>query len=419
MNRVFVLDQNEKSLMPTHPARARQLLKQGRARVYRRQPFTIQLLDREGGATQPLEVRIDPGSRTTGLALVARHQRGDRVVWAAELHHRGPIIKHRLDQRRAVRRSRRQRQCRYRPARFQNRRRPPDWLPPSLLSRVNNIAEWVKRLRRYACLSSAAVETTRFDTQKMEHPEISGVEYQQGTLQGYTVREYLLEKWGRQCVYCGATGVPLQVEHLRPQSRGGSNRVHNLAISCGPCNKAKDTQTAAEFGFPYLEDQAHHHLRDAAIVNATRYRIGDVVQAQLPTTFWSGARTKWNRLRQGYEKAHYVDAACVSPAGAQVYIPEGLQPLHIKAVGRGNRQMCKMDRHGFPRSGPKTVKRVQGFQTGDLVKAVVPRGKYQGVHIGTVSVRARGTFRVGPAEVSWRNCRLLQRADGYEYATGA
>ncbi|MBU1751682.1 MAG: RRXRR domain-containing protein, partial [Chloroflexi bacterium] len=125
MNRVFVLDQNEKSLMPTHPARARQLLKKGRARVYRRQPFTIQLLDREGGATQPLEVRIDPGSRTTGLALVARHQRGDRVVWAAELHHRGPIIKHRLDQRRAVRRSRRQRQCRYRPARFQNRRRPP------------------------------------------------------------------------------------------------------------------------------------------------------------------------------------------------------------------------------------------------------------------------------------------------------
>jgi hypothetical protein len=186
-NRVFVLDKNKQPLMPCHPARARQLLKQGKAAVFRRSPFTIILKEREGGDTQPIELKRDPGSKTTGIALVAN----GRVVWAAELHHRGERIRYALEKRRAVRRSRRQRKTRYRKPRFLNRTRPTGWLPPGLESRVANVETWVERLRRAAPITALVLELVRFDTHQMHTPEVSGVAYQQGTLAGYEVREYL------------------------------------------------------------------------------------------------------------------------------------------------------------------------------------------------------------------------------------
>lgn len=234
--RVLVLSKELKPVMPCHPARARQLLKSGRAKVYRRYPFTIVLQDREEFATQPVELKIDPGSRTTGIALVARFDWGNEVLWAANLEHRGHIIKDALKKRRDRRRFRRYRKTRYRPKRLDNRRRPEGWIPPSLMSRVNNVKVWAERLCRYAPVSEIHVETAKFDTQKMQNPEISGIEYQQGTLQGYDVREYLLEKFNRTCVYCGAQNVRLEVEHLIPRSRGGSDRVTNLVIACQKCN---------------------------------------------------------------------------------------------------------------------------------------------------------------------------------------
>src|SRR5215469_90466 len=147
MSNVFVLDTNKQPLDPVHPGRARMLLDSGKAAVFKRYPFTIILkaaiTDPE---VHPLRLKIDPGSQTTGMALV-EHGAG-AVVWAAELTHRGPTIKHALVERRAVRRGRRQRRMRYRPPRFQNRRRRTGWLPPSLESRVTNVQTWVKRLAR-------------------------------------------------------------------------------------------------------------------------------------------------------------------------------------------------------------------------------------------------------------------------------
>jgi 5-methylcytosine-specific restriction endonuclease McrA len=165
-----------------------------------------------------------------------------QVVWAAELTHRGQQVKARLDQRRIYRRSRRQRHTRYRPARFLNRRRRAGWLPPSLESHISNTLTWVQRLRRWCPIGALSLELVKFDTQQLEHPEISGIEYQQGTLEGYEIREYLLEKFGRKCASCHATNVPLQVEHLVPTVRHGSNRVSNLTMACQPCNDAKGTR---------------------------------------------------------------------------------------------------------------------------------------------------------------------------------
>jgi 5-methylcytosine-specific restriction endonuclease McrA len=115
-------------------------------------------------------------------------------------------------------------------------------MAPSLRSRVDNVLTWAKRLINFAPVSGIVVETVRFDTQLIQNPEISGVEYQQGELAGYEVREYLLEKWGRTCAYCGTGNVPLEVEHIVPRVKGGSNRISNLTLSCKPCNQAKGSK---------------------------------------------------------------------------------------------------------------------------------------------------------------------------------
>ena len=192
MSFVFVVDTHKQPLTPIHPGRARLLLKAGKAAVLKKYPFTLILkVPVEQPAVQSLRLKVDPGSRTTGIALVD-DQHGT-VLFAAEVSHRGQAITAALAARRGVRRSRRARHTRYRPRRFANRRRAPGWLAPSLMSRVRNIETWVQRLRRLCPITAISMELVRFDTQAMENPTIEGCEYQQGTLAGYELREYLLE----------------------------------------------------------------------------------------------------------------------------------------------------------------------------------------------------------------------------------
>jgi 5-methylcytosine-specific restriction endonuclease McrA len=413
-NRVFVLDTNRQLLAPCHPARARELLRKGKAAVYRRYPFTIILKRAVEADPAPVQLKVDPGSKTTGMVLV---QEG-RVVFAAELAHRGQAIKNALEKRCAVRRGLRSRKTRYRQPRFLNRTRPQGWLAPSLKSRVDNLQTWFTRFIKLCNVQAISMELVRFDTQLMQNAEISGVEYQQGELAGYEVREYLLEKWGRQCSYCGAKDCPLEIEHITPKSRGGSNRVSNLCLACNGCNQAKGNATAAEFGHAAVQAQAKRPLKDAAALNATRWAIWRMFDATgLRVEVGTGGRTKSNRTRQNYPKAHWIDAACVGQSGAQVRLCAEQQPLHIKAMGRGQRQMVSVDAFGFPRGKPKQAKRVHGFQTGDRVRALVPKGKYAGKHSGRVAVRMKGTFKVGNVDgINWRHCRLTQRIDGYDYS---
>lgn len=434
MNRVFVLGSTKKPLMPCHPARARELLKKNRAAVYRTQPFTIILKDREDGGVQPVEFKADPGSKTTGLALVALFGNGRRLVWAANLSHRGAAIRANLDSRRSLRRGRRGRKARYREARFDNRTRRANcggkWLAPSIKSRVGNVVVWFGRLNRLAPVGEAHIETVRFDMQKMANPEIAGVEYQQGTLAGYELREYLLEKFNRTCVYCGKQDVPLNIEHIQPRARGGNDRVSNLAIACIPCNERKAAQPVEQFlaGKPEvlkrIKVQATAPLRDAAAVNSARYALGNEIKAWgLRTSFWSGGRTKFNRCAQGYAKDHFIDAACCGETGAAVFIPAGFAPLLVKATGRGSHQTVRTDKYGFPRNSAGRCKRVFGFQTGDLVRLAQPSGKYAGEHAGRLAgIRADGRFdiKAGNQKVTanYKSFKLIQRSDGYEYKTG-
>lgn len=419
---VLVVDAEKKPLTPCHPAVARKLLATGKAAVLRRYPFTI-VLERGVGlpVVRPLRLKIDPGSRVTGLAVV--DDEPGTVVFAVEMEHRGQRIRAGLQDRRALRRSRRNRKTRYRPSRFDNRRRREGWLPPSIESRVGNVLTWVGRLCRLAPIGAISMELVRFDTQALQNPEVSGVEYQQGELAGYEVREYLLEKWQRRCAYCGVENVPLQIEHIVARDRGGSNRVSNLTLACAQCNQKKNNRPVEEFlaGKPEVLKrvlaQAKAPLEDTAAVNATRWELWRrLKETERPVETGSGGRTKFNRTRLGLPKAHWIDAACVGASTPARLGVEGVRPLFVRATGRGRRRRCNPDRFGFPRGHAQRQSGFFGFRTGDVVRARVPKGKHAGTQIGRVAVRSSGSFRVGVCDgVSWKHCRLLHRRDGYEY----
>ncbi|QNH59873.1 RNA-guided endonuclease IscB [Limnospira indica] len=421
-NHIFVLDTNRKPLTPCKPGMARSLLKAGKASVFRRYPFTI-ILNKEVDANpEPLELKLDPGSKVTGIAL----KQGNHIIFAAELQHRGQQIKEALLSRRQLRRSRRNRKTRYRPARFLNRTRPEGWLAPSLQHRVDTLMTWVHRFRRLAPVGRITQELVRFDLQLMENPEISGVEYQQGELQGYEIREYLLEKWGRTCAYCGAQNVLLEVEHIQPRSKGGSDRVSNLTMACHSCNQAKGNGDIRDFlsGQPdvlsRLLRQAKSPLKDAAAVNSTRWALFKALKATgLPVTTGTGGQTKFNRLRLNLPKAHWLDAACVGPVESLEVLTS--KPLLILAKGHGTRQMCGTNKYGFPNRHRSRRQIHKGFQTGDMVTVLVTAGKKIGSYLGRVLCRASGSFDITTASVrvagiSHKYCQPIHSTDGYAYA---
>jgi 5-methylcytosine-specific restriction endonuclease McrA len=430
LSKVFVIDTYYKPLNPVHPGRARLLLKEGKAAVYRMYPFTLILkTEVKKPEVTPLRVKLDPGSQTTGIAVV--DDASGEVVFAAELSHRGLAIKSALDDRRAIRRGRRNRKTRYRKPRFNNRKnKKKGWLPPSLESRMANILTWVARLSRACPITAISMERVKFDLQQMENPEISGVQYQQGTLLGYEIREYLLEKWDRQCAYCGGKDLPLQVEHIHPRAKGGTDRVSNLCLACEKCNQKKGSQDIAAFlkkkpeMLKRIQAQAKAPLKDAAAVNSTRWALFERLKATgWPLECGSGGLTKFNRTKRELPKAHWIDAACVGRSTPEAVLVKGVTPLLIKATGHGRRQMCLMDGFGFPRTGPKEAKFVKGFQTGDMVKACVTSGKKVGTYVGRVSIRTTGSFNIKTASgtvqgVSYKSCRSLHRMDGYQYQAG-
>lgn len=433
---VFVLDKRKQPLMPCSEKRARKLLASGRAVVVRVVPFVIRLKDRVSGDLQPLHFKLDPGSKTTGMALVRVQDEADgdsgevrrtvHPLWYGHLQHRGLSIKLALHTRALLRRSRRSRNLRYRKPRFNNRTRPAGWLAPSLRHRLETTMTWVRRLCRWSPITGLAVEQVRFDMQALQNPEISGIEYQQGTLLGYSVREYLLEKFDRKCAYCGATDTPFQVEHVVPKALGGSNRVSNLALACGPCNQKKGSKTLEQFlaRKPLLLDKLRKQLKtplpDAAAVNATRKAIVECLQQTgLPVETSTGANTKFNRRNLALPKTHTLDAACVGWVDAIGYWQRPV--LDIKAMGRGSYQRTSTDKYGFPRRYLTRQKCHYGFQTGDYVRAEVLKGKHKGVHVGRVTIRASGVFRVfcnGTTRdgIRYKCLSLLQLVDGYSYA---
>ncbi len=429
-NYVLVLDTNKKPVTPCTPGMARSLLKADKAAVFRQYPFTIVLKKAvDNHLVKSCQLKLDPGSQVTGIAIVQEN----KLVWAAELTHRGQQIKDDLESRRSIRRGRRSRNTRYRPPRFNNRKRDTGWLAPSLEHRVLTTMTWVNRLIKFCPISSIATELVKFDGHKLQQPEISGKQYQQGTLYQYEVREYLLEKWNRTCAYCNASDTPLEVEHIVPKSKGGSNRISNLTIACVPCNQAKSNRDIKDFLakkpslLKKILSQAKAPLKDAAAVNSTRWKLlNSLKETGLPVTTGSGGQTKFNRSQQQLEKRHYLDAACVGNTPNLEILTK--HPLLIKCTGHGQRQVIHVNKNGFPRlnrTGNQVrksaqIKQVKGFQTGDIVKAIVTQGKKIGFYLGKVAVRSSGSFNIKTIKetvqgISYKYCISIHRKDGYVY----
>lgn len=450
---VFVLSKQKKPMDNCPPAKARILLRDGFAVVHKQQPFTIRLKDNSvHSQKKEYQIKIDPGSKTTGFALVDEDA---NAVFFAELEHRGERVVSLLETRRQTRRNRRTRELRYRKPKWGNAYkkkesnfqldspRPKGWLPPSVESIEQNIVNFAKRLMKLSNVYSIALESVKFDMQKMENMKISGKAYQQGELMGYEMRNYLLEKTGYTCQYCGGTSKDkrLEIEHIHPKSRGGSNRLNNLTIACRSCNSDKNSDTLEE----YLERlkrlktniaklRVRHisrilqtgkptvGLRYAAWANTMRHRlVKDLDELGVYLTLGTGGQTHHNRIRKlKLPKEHYYDALSVVNLPSESYNMTTNQVLNVKAFGRGSRFRGRTNACGIITKRLTRQKQFFGFQTGDLVKAIVPKGKKKGVHVGRVAIRKSGYFNIRtPKEtvqgISHKHCHVRQRNDGYGY----
>jgi 5-methylcytosine-specific restriction endonuclease McrA len=359
---VMVLNMRGEPLDPCSPAKAKKLLKQNKAKVVQRCPFTIQLKSPTGEARQPLKLGLDPGYKTVGFSIINKK----REVLSGEVTLRTDIPE-RLIEKSMYRRGRRNRNTGYREPRWKNRGnkegKKKGWLPPSIQHKLGTYVRLVKRFSNILPVSNINVEISPFDTQKMQNPEISGIEYQQGTLQGYHVKEYLLEKWGRKCSYKGETNVPLETEHIIPTSRGGTNRISNLTIACHKCNQDKDNKTAAEFGYPNIQLQAKQSLKAVPFMNIVRSQLIDILKKEFPNIYIDstyGYITKYNRKQLGLEKTHYNDAFVI--AGGQNQTRS--KPYTVKQIRRNDRSL-QLNRKGQP---PSIKRHRYEFKPGDLIK---------------------------------------------------
>lgn len=363
--RVPVLNMRGEPLMPTAPQKARKLLEQGKVKVVSRTQFVVQLLYPTGEAKQDITLGVDAGYSKIGYSAVTAR----RELIAGELELRKNISKL-LEKRRAYRRNRRNRKW-YREPRFDNRGREDGWLAPSLGHKLQSHIRLIERLKRILPITKIVIEVASFDTQKMQKPEIRGVEYQQGELQGYEVREYLLEKWGRKCAYCRKTNVPLEVEHIVPKLRGGSDRVSNLTIACHKCNQKKGDKTAEEFGYPEIQRQAKQSLKATAFMNVIRWKLVNLLGCN-----WTyGSVTKYRRTKLGLEKSHVNDALVISGGDKQKRCKS-----HSVMQTRRNNRSVQTNKKGFK---PSIRRQRYKLQPNDLVKF---RGMF---------CRVKGAFNYG------------------------
>jgi len=230
---VYVLNKHGKPLMPCKPSKARKLLKQNKAKVVSREPFTIQLLYGSSGYKQDITLGVDAGSKMIGLSATTDKQE----LFAAEVELRNDIVKL-LSERRELRRSRRNRKTRYRKARFLNRKKPKDWLPPSVENKIQAHLNIISKLHKILPITKIIIETASFDIQKIKNPDMEGKQYQQGEQMGFwNVREYVLWRDNHECQTCHGKSKDkiLNVHHIESRKTGG-NAPDNLITLCETCH---------------------------------------------------------------------------------------------------------------------------------------------------------------------------------------
>lgn len=416
---VYVISKTGKPLMPCKPARAKHLLKAGEAKVVNTKPFIIQLTIDSTEEVQPVVIGVDLGAKTVGIAAVGN----DEVLYQAEARLRTDIHK-RMETRAMYRRSRRSRKNRYRTpgsikklgknrniyhSKHRANALQEGRLLPSIKSRADTTIKVVKRMAKFLPVSHIVVEVANFDTQAMRAGRrLRGWAYQRGPQYGFeNVKMYVRARDKYKCQYCGKRfPSDLEVDHIVPRSRGGTDRSDNLVAACHDCNQRKGKMTATEFGYPKIQEQVKKSLKAAAQTMAGKTYTLESLSTIATVTTTYGYITKIDREVMGLPKTHWCDAVAIACGGNKV------EPLgyyeNMRAVSRGARKQ-RQGKHS--QRVARSPYEVFGFRQWDKVR--LPDGT-----IGFVSTRRKtGSFRIQDVEgreirggITYKELTLLERA---------
>ena len=407
---VYVQSVDGAPLMPCSEAKARHLLKQHRARRVRNTPFTIRLKSVVDGYVQPVSLGVDPGYRHIGLSATT----DDRVLFEAVAECRTDIPKL-MEKRRILRRSRRNRKTRYREPRFNNRvhSKHRGWLAPSVEQRIGYHIHLINLVCRLLPISRIVVEEAKFDTHKIENPDVQGIGYQHGAQYGFeNVKEYVKWRDGYKCRKCRSK-THLEVHHIIQRKDGGTDHRDNLVTLCHDCHTAlhRGEFTLQKPKGGYKDSAFMNEMRNK-LVERLKTKYGNMVQ----TTF--GYITRIRRTAAELPKDHNTDARVIS--GNSKAKPNGII-WQITKHRCHNRKLHREvpAKHGR-RQAAQSVRRVFGFGLHDKIAVTTNET------VGYITVlRTRGSFVIKDdngdpvAECTYRRLKLLERAGGIKMVSSA
>ena len=354
-------------LMPCTQKKARILLKEGKAVIYKYDPFTIQLTYATGETKQDCHIGIDTGSKHIGMAITSEN----KVLFKGEIELRQDV-KSNIDTKHIYRRSRRNRKTRYRQPRFLNRKRSDKWLPPSLQNRVDHTFHWIDTFCSLVSDPILHIEVGKFDTAKMINPEINGVDYQHGQTYGFFEERYFVfARDNYTCQCCGKSKDKiLQTHHIIYRSNGGTDRVDNLITVCTDCHTSQNHRKGGIF---YQWQEQHKKVKqykEPPFMNTLRKRIF-VAYPDAEITY--GSETTPHRKELGLEKTHYNDAITIS--GITNIKEDPKEWLLIKQFRKKKRSLHeatarkgRKEPNCFQKRNSKNTPFYRGFYLNDKVK---------------------------------------------------
>ena len=398
---VYVLNIEGKPLMPCKEAKARKLLKENKAKIYKKEPFTIQLLFMCENQTQDITLGVDAGSKHIGLSATTK----EKELYAADIELRNDIVDL-LSTRRQNRRTRRNR-LRYRKPRFNNRvhSKKNGWLAPSVKQKIQTHFKVVEDIHKLLPITKIVVETASFDIQKIKNPEIHNEEYQQSEQSEFwNVREYVLFRDNYTCQCCKGKSKDkiLNVHHIESRKTGG-NAPNNLITLCETCHKGYHNGTVE---LPKTIKRGMS-FKDAAFMGIMRWSFYNRLKEIYPNVFMTyGYITKNIRIKNNLPKDHYIDARCIS--GNPNAEPLGYY-FYQKKVRCHNRQIHKAN---ILKGGKKKLNQasylVKGFRLFDKVE-------FEGQICFIFARRSSGYFDIRKLNgevihrsASWKKLKLLE-----------
>jgi len=349
---VYVLNQRGEPLMPCSARKAKILLKEGKAKVAGRSPFTIQLTTSTGEAKQDITLGVDCGYSHVGLSAVSRKQE----LFSSEVNLRGDIVKLNSE-RRQYRRSRRSRKTWYRKPRFLNRKKDKGWLAPSIQHKLDSSFKLIGKIKEILPIAKINVEVAAFDIQKIKNPDIEGEGYQNGVKKNFwNTREYVIFRDNHTCQICKCSSKDpvLEVHHLESRQTGG-DMPDNLITLCSTCHRNVSK------GKLEIKVKLSKGFKAEAFMNTVRWKlVNKLRELGNSVTHTYGYITKRKRIELGLAKSHSNDAFIIAGGNRQ----ERATVYLIQQVRKCNRKLFRGSRSHIRNTAPRFVK---GFQRFDKV----------------------------------------------------